>query len=92
MTLRFIIFLGCMFALSVVSYAQPVSATSYETMIETAETSAANYDYQNAIEWFDKAYKESKDPYLQIAISDLYMLLRDYPKAEGALIRNLRLR
>lgn len=90
MTLRFIIFLSSMFMMSVVSYAQPVTATSYETMIETAETAAANYDYQNAIEWFDKAYKESKDPYLQIAISDLYMLLRDYPKAERGYDRILK--
>ncbi|HMU03650.1 MAG TPA: hypothetical protein PJ990_08510, partial [Saprospiraceae bacterium] len=90
MTLRFIIFLCSMFILSVVTYAQPVSATSYETMIETAETAAANYDYQNAIEWFDKAYKESKDPYLQFAISDLYMLLRDYPKAERGYDRILK--
>lgn len=70
--------------------AQPVAVSSYETMIETAITSAENNDYQNAIDWFDKAYKESKDPNLQVAIADLYMLLRDYPKAERGYERVLK--
>ncbi|MBK9733983.1 MAG: OmpA family protein [Saprospiraceae bacterium] len=70
--------------------AQPVTTSTYESMIETAEEAAANNDYQNAIDWFDKPFKESKDPNLQIAISDLYMLLRDYPKAEKGYERILK--
>jgi peptidoglycan-associated lipoprotein len=62
--------------------AQPVTASKYETMLETANTAAENGDYVNAIEWFEKAYKENKDPNLQVAIGDMYMLLRDYAKAE----------
>ncbi|MGB4960890.1 MAG: OmpA family protein, partial [Saprospiraceae bacterium] len=72
--------LFCLFALIVA--AQPISSNTYESMIETAVMSADNNDYINAIEWFEKAYKESKDPNLQVAIGDMYMLLRDYPRAE----------
>jgi len=63
-------------------FAQPITTATYEMMLETAERSAQNYDYYNAIEWFDKAYAESKDPNLLISIADLWVLLRDYQKAE----------
>ncbi|MBK8347095.1 MAG: OmpA family protein [Saprospiraceae bacterium] len=75
-----ILFAYCTMALCL--QAQPVTVSSYESMLETAATAADNNDYLNAIEWFEKAYKESKDPNLQVAIADMYMLLRDYPKAE----------
>lgn len=65
-----------------VVYAQPVTASTYEMKVQTAVNAAENHDYLNAIEWFEKAYLESKDPNLQVAIGDMYMLLRDYPKAE----------
>ena len=70
--------------------AQPVSAVTYETMIEVAEESADKGDYANAIEWFEKAYKESKDKDLKVVVGDLYMLLRDYKKAARAYDRVLR--
>ncbi len=70
--------------------AQPVTATSYETMIEVAEESADKKDYANAIEWFEKAYKESKDKDLKVAVGDLYMRLRDYKKASRSYDRVLK--
>ena len=70
--------------------AQPISAVSYDTMIEVAEESADKKDYANAIEWFEKAYKESKDKDLKVIIGDLNMLLRDYKKAERAYSRVLK--
>ncbi|MEM9546650.1 MAG: DUF1573 domain-containing protein [Bacteroidota bacterium] len=70
--------------------AQPVSAVTYETMIEVAEESADKKDYANAIEWFENAYKESKDKNLKVVIGDLYMLLRDYKKAARAYDRVLK--
>ena len=87
---RFIypIVLSVVFCIS--SFAQPVSSSTYETMIETAELCADNNDYVNAIEWFDKAYKESRDQNIQVAIADLYMLLRDYVKAERTYDRVLK--
>jgi peptidoglycan-associated lipoprotein len=65
-----------------ISIAQPIESSSYGSMIKTAEEAAENFDYANAIEWFEKCYKESKDPNLLVSIGDLYMQLRDYPKAE----------
>jgi peptidoglycan-associated lipoprotein len=59
-------------------------------MIEVAEESAEKKDYANAIEWFEKAYKESKDKDLKVVIGDLHMLLRDYKKAERAYDRALK--
>ncbi len=83
------IFIGLLF-FDVSMIAQPVVSSSYETMLETAATCAENNDYINAIEWFEKAYKESKDPNLQIAVGDMYMLLRDYAKAEKTYDRVLK--
>lgn len=71
-------------------YAQPVSTVKYETMIEIAEESADKKDYANAIEWFNKAYQESKDKDLKVVIGDLYMRLRDYKKAERSYDRVLK--
>lgn len=71
-------------------FAQPFTTSSYEQMIETAETAAKNYDYYNAIEWFDKAHKESKDNNLLVSMADLYMLLKDYNKAEKLYDRVLK--
>lgn len=71
-----------LFFVSLVVQAQPVTSTTYEVKLETAVNAAENNDYLTAIEWFEEAYKESKDPYLQISIGDMYMLLRDYAKAE----------
>lgn len=70
--------------------AQPLSSVKYETMIEVAEESADKKDYANAIDWFEKAYKESKDKDLKVVIGDLYMLLRDYKKAARSYDRVLK--
>jgi peptidoglycan-associated lipoprotein len=72
------------------SWAQPVEASSYETMIRTAQEAAENLDWDNAIIWFEKAYKESKDPNLLVAVGDLSMKMRDYIKAERMYDRVLK--
>jgi len=72
------------------SYAQPVTTVTYETKLEVADEAAENKDYANAITWFEKAYKESKDVDLKVATGDLYMRLRDYKKAARAYDRVLR--
>ena len=85
------IFVVLLITLGVVAMeAQPISSVSYDTMIEVAEESAEKKDYANAIEWFEKAYKESKDKDLKVVIGDLHMLLRDYKKAERAYDRALK--
>lgn len=90
MMLRFSYISIAVLYFNVCMIAQPVVSSSYETMLETAATCAENHDYINAIEWFEKAYKESKDPNLQVAIGDMYMLLRDYAKAEKTYDRVLK--
>jgi len=67
--------------LSLTVIAQPTRSISYETMLEVAEESLAANDYVNAIEWFDKAYKESKDKDLALNVAQLSFLIRDYEKA-----------
>jgi len=66
---------------AVICIAQPTRSISYETMLEVAEESLAANDYVNAIEWFDKAYKESKDKDLALNVAQLSFLIRDYEKA-----------
>jgi len=62
--------------------AQPTRNITYETMLEIADESADKKDYANAIEWYGKKYDQSKDKDLKVIIGDLYMLLRDYKKAQ----------
>lgn len=72
------------------SNAQPVTVSKVDVMIETANNAAENHDYLNAIDWFEKAYKEDKDQNHQVAVGDMYMLLRDYAKAEKVYDRVLK--
>ncbi len=77
-----IIFGFILMLLGIDVFAQPVSAVAYETMLKVADEAADNHDFVNAITWLEKAYKESKDPNLKVEIGDLYMLIRDYKRAE----------
>lgn len=67
--------------LSIVMMAQPTTKVTYEMKLATADNAARSYDYYSAIDWYDQAYKESKDINLQIAIADLYAKARDYSRA-----------
>ena len=82
--------LALLIFVSIVAKTQPVTASKVDVMIETANNAAENHDYLNAIEWFEKAYKEDKDQNHQVAVGDMYMLLRDYPKAEKVYERVLK--
>lgn len=62
--------------------AQPLSKSSYETMLQVAAEKMAEYDYYNALDWYEQAYEESKDKELNILIAQLHYQLRDYEKAE----------
>ncbi len=70
--------------------AQPVTTVTYDVMLETAENAMAENDYVNALEWFQKAYKESKDKDIAVKIAGLSYLMRDYEKAEKAYDRILK--
>ncbi len=66
---------------STVLTAQPTRSVSYETLLEVAEESLAVNDYVNAIEFYNKAYKESKDKDIALNVAQLSFLIRDYEKA-----------
>ena len=68
--------------LATCAIAQPVSTNTYQQMIETAEESMDSSDYYNAVEWFEKAYKEEKSNDLALAIADISYILKDYKKSE----------
>ncbi len=78
--LRYISFLVFLTFVNV-SQAQPVTSVTYEVMIETAEMAVMNNDYSNAIEWYEEAYRESRDKDLAVKIAHLKYAMRDYEKA-----------
>jgi peptidoglycan-associated lipoprotein len=70
--------------------AQPLNRPTYAMMINTAEEQMEKKDYYRALEWYEKAYEESKDRELAIIIADLNYMLRDYGDAERWYSRALR--
>jgi peptidoglycan-associated lipoprotein len=70
--------------------AQPLNRPTYAMMLNTAEEQYEKKDYYRALEWYEKAYDESKDLELVIKIADLSYMLRDYNKAEKWYARALR--
>ncbi len=69
---------------------QPLNRPTYAMMITTAEEQMEKKDYYRALEWYEKAYDESKDIELVIKIADLSYMLRDYNKAEKWYARALK--
>lgn len=69
--------------------AQPLREANYDQMIEVAAECHTAGDYVNAVDWYEKAYKESKDELLIIPISQLYYQLRYYDRTESRLKRLL---
>ncbi len=63
-------------------HAQPLTEVPVHMMIETAEASLAIPDYYTALEWYENAYKETRDPDIAIKIADLQIKLRDFTRAE----------
>ena len=64
------------------SFAQPLNRATYAMMIEEAENQMEKQDYYRALEWYEKAYDESKDRSLYVIMADLSYMLRDYRKSE----------
>jgi peptidoglycan-associated lipoprotein len=62
--------------------AQPLDEVPVYMMIETAEASLAIPDYYTALEWYENAYKETRDPEIANKIATLQIKLRDYTRAE----------
>lgn len=70
--------------------AQPMKAVDYNTKLMVADKAASEGDYYGAIEWYTKAFEESKDINLQLAMADLYILARDFNRAEKIYERILK--
>ena len=62
--------------------AQPFKEVTVEMMIETAEASMEIPDYYTALEWYENAYKEEKNPDVAMKIADLQIKIRDFLRAE----------
>jgi tetratricopeptide (TPR) repeat protein len=62
--------------------AQPLKEVPYHMMIETAEASLEIPDYYTALEWYENAYKEQKDPDVALKIAELQIKIRDFLRAE----------
>ncbi len=52
-------------------------------MLEVADEKFAENDYYNAVEWYEKAYKEIREQDIALRIADLHYALRDYKRAES---------
>lgn len=81
--IRYTLSLAFMTIFIVVSFAQPLREVPYEAMVKAADESYLTGDYFNAIEWYEKAYKEQKDKDFAIKIAESYMNLRDFKRASS---------
>jgi len=62
--------------------AQPITKSSYDKMIDTAEGCLAENDYYNAVDWYEIAYEERPDRTIVPTIAELHYKLRNYRQAE----------
>ncbi len=85
-----IIFLLAFVLNGVAMMSQPLNRPTYAMMISMAEEQMEKLDYYRALEWYEKAYEESKDRELAILMADLNYMLRDYRDAERWYSRALR--
>ncbi len=70
------------FLCGVTLFAQPLNRPTYAMMVAEAENQMEKKDYYRALEWYEKAYEESKDRDLVIIMADLSYMLRDYRDSE----------
>ena len=70
-------------------FAQPLKEIPLSMKIQTAEESLAIGDYYSALDWFEQAYKDKRDPEIAYKIALLHLTLRDYGRAETQLSRLL---
>ena len=80
----------CSLLFSAALSAQPLNKETLASMLATAEEQMEKKDYYNALEWYEKAYDESKDRSLNVPIAELSYMLRDYRKASRAYGRLLK--
>ncbi|HEB62111.1 MAG TPA: DUF2225 domain-containing protein, partial [Bacteroidetes bacterium] len=67
----------------VATQAQPINKATPQTMRKTADDSYDAGDWYNALEWYQKSYKELRDDDVAYRIAELNYKLRDYRRAES---------
>ncbi|MDQ3141842.1 MAG: hypothetical protein M3Q56_06300, partial [Bacteroidota bacterium] len=77
---KIILFLSCI-AFSYSVYAQPVSGNTPEALVKSGDEQIELGQYYNALEQYEKAYKERKEKDIAIRIARAHFLLRDYAKS-----------
>lgn len=77
-----LLFIFTSFAFASALQAQPITKSSYDRMISTAEECLAEKDYYNAADWYEKAYEEQPDRSLLPKLAELHYKLRNYRQAE----------
>jgi peptidoglycan-associated lipoprotein len=82
MKLSRVIFFFFLLAIGSRLVAQPVDEVPVYMMIQTAEASMAIPDYYTALEWYENAYKETRDPEIAVKIAKLQIKIRDFARAE----------
>jgi len=63
------------------STAQPLTSVPLDIMLDTGDEQVEKKDWVNALDWYEKAYKEQKDNNLALEIAYLQYKLRDYEDA-----------
>ena len=62
--------------------AQPLTNSSYDQLIASAELAESMNDYYNAADYYELSYKEVRDLAIAYKIANLYTQMRNYTKAE----------
>ncbi len=83
MKLSRLLFFIALMTLGLKLSAQPLDEVPVKMMLETAEKSMAIPDYYTALEWYENAYKETRDPETAVKIADLNVRIRDFKHAES---------
>ena len=69
--------------MAIVVSAQPLTEVPYNKMLEKADELMKLRDYYNAEDWYEQAYRESKDPNIAAQLGYLNYVLRNYKGANS---------
>lgn len=67
--------------------AQPLNRSTPETMLKTADEQYQLKNWDNARDWYEKYFNDTKDKSVLYKTADCYFQIRDYVKAERLLSR-----
>lgn len=79
--MRCILFMAMSMLIVGSAFAQPITKSTYQSMIQVAEEKMEIQDYYNALDYYQQAYEEKEDRDLLPMIAELSLKVRDYAKA-----------